>query len=188
MEGSIVFSVTLSLLPPAPKARRASQFRRSVAQGSPIVSLAQAYTVQIASMSESYVGTKETGGLNRGFTLIELMVAVAVVAIIAMIAIPSYTSQVVKGRRSSAEAYLMDVAQREQQYLLDARAYAYSETALSTTAPVDVSAYYTIDFPPPVLGPPNFIARATPKAGTAQAGDAVLTIDNNGAKAPTNLW
>jgi type IV pilus assembly protein PilE len=145
-------------------------------------------------MSESYVGTKQPGGLNRGFTLIELMVAVAIVAIIAMIAIPSYTAQIVKGRRSSAEAFLLDIAQREQQYLLDVRGYAYSVATLysvatpNTATPVDVSTYYTIDFPAPAAGPPNFIARATPIAGTAQAGDVVLTIDNTGAKTPANVW
>jgi type IV pilus assembly protein PilE len=142
-------------------------------------------------MSESNVGTKETGGASRGFTLIELMIAVAVVAILAMIALPTYTAQIVKGRRSAAEAALLDIAQREQQYLLDARSYAYSELALNTTTPVNVSTYYTISFlpsPPPVGGPPIFTALATPKAGTAQANDAVLTIDQTGAKTPVNLW
>src|SRR5713226_435178 len=103
-------------------------------------------------MSESNVETIETGGASRGFTLIELTIAVAVVAILAMIAIPTYTAQMVKGRRSSAEAALLDIAQREQQYLLDARSYAYSVTALNTTTPANVLAYYTIDFlpnPPP---------------------------------------
>ena len=142
-------------------------------------------------MSESNVETKKTGGASRGFTLIELMIAVAVVAILAMIAIPTYTAQMVKGRRSSAEAVLLDIAQRQQQYLLDSRSYAYSVAALNTTTPVNVSAYYTIDFlpnPPPVAGPPIFTARATPIAGTAQANDAVLTIDQTGAKTPVGMW
>jgi type IV pilus assembly protein PilE len=141
-------------------------------------------------MSESNVGTKETGGASRGFTLIELMIAVAVVAILAMIAIPTYTAQMIKGRRSSAEAALLDIAQRQQQYMLDARSYAYSVTALNTTTPVNVSAYYTISICPcPAPVPPViFTAIATPIAGTAQANDAVLTIDQTGAKAPANLW
>jgi type IV pilus assembly protein PilE len=125
---------------------------------------------------------------RAGFTLIELMIAVAIVAIVAMIAVPSYKAQLVKGRRSSAEAALMDIAQREQQYLLDVRGYAYSVAALNTTTPVDVSNYYTITFPNPVAGPPNFTAVATPIAGTAQAGDVTLTIDNTGAKTPANTW
>jgi type IV pilus assembly protein PilE len=132
---------------------------------------------------------------HAGFTLIELMIAVAIVAIVAMIAIPSYKAQLVKGRRSSAEAALLDIAQREQQYLLDARGYAYSVTALYSVAalnaaiPVNVLNYYTISFaPPPLVGPPTFTALATPIAGTAQAGDVTLTIDQTGAKAPANIW
>ena len=140
-------------------------------------------------MSESSVKAKETGGFNRGFTLIELMIAIAVVAILAVIAIPAYTSQMVKGRRSSAEAFLMDVAQREQQYLLDARAYAPNVTTLNTTIPVDVNNYYQINITPNAVGtPPSFTASATPLPGTAQAGDATLTIDNTGAKTPAGLW
>jgi len=116
------------------------------------------------------------------------MIAVAIVAIIAMIAIPSYTSQMVKGRRSSAEAVLMDIAQRQQQYLLDVRGYAPDLATLNTTIPVNVSAYYTVTIDPLPAGVPTFTARAVPIAGTAQAGDVVLTIDNTGAKTPAGTW
>jgi type IV pilus assembly protein PilE len=140
-------------------------------------------------MSESNVRTKEGSGVNRGFTLIELMIAVAIVAIIAMIAIPSYTAQIVKGRRSAAEAVLLDIAQRQQQYLLDTRGYAPNVAALNTTTPVNVSAYYNVQIDPlPAGPPPSFTARATPLPGTAQAGDVTLTIDNTGVKAPAGTW
>jgi type IV pilus assembly protein PilE len=139
-------------------------------------------------MSESNVGTKETGGASRGFTLIELMVAVAVVAILAMIAIPAYTAQMIKGRRSSAEAVLLDIAQRQQQYFLDSRAYAPDWATVGTTIPVNVSAYYLIKTAPGAGLPPTFTATATPLPGTAQAGDVTLIIDQTGAKTPANLW
>jgi len=142
----------------------------------------------IIDMSESDSGTKASGGANRGFTLIELMIAVAVVAILAMIAIPTYTSQVVKGRRSAAEAVLLDIAQRQQQYLIDARAYAASVAALGTTTPANVSAYYTVTTVPAAGPPPTFTATATPIAGTSQAGDVTLGIDNTGAKTPAGIW
>ena len=60
----------------------------------------------------------------RGFTLIELMIAVAVVAILAAIGYPSYTEHIRKSRRATAQAALMDLASRQQAYLLDRRAYA----------------------------------------------------------------
>jgi type IV pilus assembly protein PilE len=125
---------------------------------------------------------------RAGFTLIELMITVAIVAILAMIAIPSYNAQMVKGRRSSAEAALLDIAQRQQQYLLDVRGYAANVAALNTTTPVDVSSYYTIAIAAAAGPPPTFTASATPIAGTAQAGDVVLTINNTGAKTPAGTW
>ena len=135
------------------------------------------------------------GGRTSGFTLVELMIACAVVAILAAIAVPSYAVYMKKSRRGNAEATLMDIAQREQQYLLDARTYAPDVATLNTTVPVDVSAYYTIQIcqttapcGAPGGTPPAFAVIATPIAGSPQAGDYTLTIDNTGAKSPSGVW
>lgn len=131
----------------------------------------------------------------RGMTLIELMVAVAIVGILTTIAVPSYALFMKKSRRGDTESTLMDIAQREQQYLLDVRAYAPDIATLNTTLPADVSAYYTIQIcrttapcAAPGGTPPTFAIIATPIAGTAQAGDFTLTLDNTGAKTPTSVW
>ena len=130
-----------------------------------------------------------------GFTLVELMIAVAVVAILTSIALPSYALYVKKSRRGEAESALMDIAQREQQYLLDARAYAPNLATLSTSVSTDVTSYYTIQIcqtttpcAAPGGTPPTFAVIATPIAGTAQAGDYTLTLDNTGAKGPAGVW
>lgn len=136
----------------------------------------------------------------RGFTLIELMIVLVIVSILLGVAIPSYTLQMKKSRRSDAEATLMDIAQREQQYLNDARAYAPTTAVLYAGAggvPVDVSSYYTITIcqtPPPAAcnppggAPPTYVVVATPIAGSPQAGDYTLTLDNTGARGPTAAW
>jgi len=132
---------------------------------------------------------------THGFTLIELMITCAIVAILAAIAVPSYALYMKKSRRGDTEAALMDIAQRQQQYLIDARTYAPDLVTLGTTVPADVLAYYTIQIcqttapcNPPGGAPPTFALIATPIAGTAQAGDFTLTLDNTGAKTPASVW
>ena len=123
----------------------------------------------------------------RGFTLIELLFVIAIVAILAAIALPSYQAQIRKGNRAAAQSYMMDLAQRQGQYLLDARAYASTEAALGyTVTPADVGSYYTIGIAAPVVSPPAFTITAT--AIGAQVADANLTIDNQGTKTPSDKW
>jgi type IV pilus assembly protein PilE len=59
----------------------------------------------------------------RGFTLMELMIVVAVVAILGAIALPSYNQHVIRGNRTAAQRFMMDVADREEQFLNSMRAY-----------------------------------------------------------------
>lgn len=125
---------------------------------------------------------------HRGFTLIEVMVAIAVIAILAAAAMPAYTSYVLRGNRGAAQQFLLDVAQREQQYFADARAYGDTLTALSMTVPATVAKYYDISIEVDDGPPPGFTVTATPKTGTAQADDVTLSIDGKGAKLPADKW
>lgn len=120
----------------------------------------------------------------KGFTLIEILVTVAIVGILAAIAIPSYSNYMQKSRRASAQAHLMDIAQRQQQYLLDARAYAPDLHALGISTPSDVSPYYSpiaivINIPG---APPSFTVTAQPIATQANDKCGTLGIDNVGNK------
>ena len=128
-----------------------------------------------------------------GFTLIELMIVVALIAVLTAIAFPSYLSHVRKGRRAEVQAFMMDMAQRQAQYFTDSRKYALDSgstkayTTLKTNFPSDLTNYYTVTTAERTGVSPSFLITAT--ALGDQKNDKVtstvikaLTIDDTGAK------
>ena len=99
---------------------------------------------------------------SRGFSLIELMVTVAVIAILAAVAYPSYTRYIVRSNRAAAQGYMLEVSGLQQRYLLDARAYAAQLGDLATTVPATVANNYTISTAPVAGPPPGFTVTAVP--------------------------
>src|SRR5271154_126450 len=67
---------------------------------------------------------------SSGFTLVELMVTVAIVTILATIAVASYTSQIQKSRRTEAKSALLDLAGREERLFSTSNTYSSDEAAL----------------------------------------------------------
>lgn len=124
---------------------------------------------------------------QNGFSLIELMIAVVIVGILAAVALPSYQNYVVKGNRAAAQAFMMDVENRQKQYLLDARSYAPDIATLGMTAPADVSGFYTVTITASAT-PPAFEIKATPVAGTRQEADGELILLSDGTKSPADKW
>jgi type IV pilus assembly protein PilE len=126
-----------------------------------------------------------------GFTLIELMVTVAIIALLAAIAIPNYSQYMVRSNRTAAKQFILTIASKQEQYILDARQYAtgiFGSGAgnLNLVAPSETNRY---DFTLAACAAPctTYTITATPKAAfPAQVADGVLTLDNIGTK--TGTW
>lgn len=121
---------------------------------------------------------------NRGFTLIEIMIVVAIVGILAAIAIPSYQQYVTQSRRAEAQAYMAELALREERYR--AANNAYADHTVSTIG-VSNSTYYTFTI---VAGTNTYTITATAK-GTQSTKDSSctpLTLTEAGTKGPASCW
>lgn len=127
---------------------------------------------------------------ERGMTIVELLIVMVVIAVLSAIAYPAYQNQLRKGSRAAAQALLVNIANREAQYLLDARNYAVGPAALgalNVVLPTEVAPYYTVVVENAAGGttgsiPPTFRVRATPIAGTRQEPDGELVLVHDGSK------
>ena len=129
---------------------------------------------------------------QRGFTLIEVMVVVVIIAILAAVAYPSYQDYVIRSNRGAAESFMLEVASRQERYLLDARQYASGigsgANELNITIPSTVSKNYTLATTDNGgTTPPTYTVTAAPTGtqATADAKCGTLGIDQTGTKTVT---
>ncbi len=136
----------------------------------------------------------------RGFTLIELMITVLVLAILSVIAIPIYEHQIAESRRTDARTAVLELAAREERYYATNNAYTdipadlgYGTAQSPVQWPVTVgSGYYevTATVPDPNIAAPSFLITAVPVPGGTQAQEdtscASFTVDSTGAQAATD--
>lgn len=147
------------------------------------------------TMAMRHLGGLASGQKKRGFTLVELMIVVAIVAILAAIAFPSYQRQVRKSHRTAAKTTLLDVASREERYYATQNAYTGLATLAYASSTVSVPSatenYYNVTL---TLGTPTngYTATATPQGDQTQDTCGAYSITNLGVQSVTgtdsNCW
>lgn len=122
--------------------------------------------------------------LYRGFTLIELMIAIVILAIIASVALPSYQESVRKTRRADAKAALMQAAAMQERFFTENNAYTGNIGLIGGAVSPDQNYDIAVSVACPGGGAGTcFRLTATPRG--AQAGDGKCTefsLDETGAK------
>jgi type IV pilus assembly protein PilE len=117
---------------------------------------------------------------QKGFTLVELMITVVIIAILASIALPSYQDSVRKTRRAAAQADLMELASHMERVYTSDGVYGDASTALPDLG----TEQYTLSF----SGTPTadtFTIQAVPTGSQSSDSCGTLTISNTGATTPT---
>jgi type IV pilus assembly protein PilE len=128
----------------------------------------------------------------KGFSLIELMIAVAIIGILASIALPSYRNYIIKSSRAAAQTELIELASIQEKIYLNSNAYttsittAYNGTSaggLGRTSGQTTDGKYDLSI---TSASPyqTFTITATPVATLSQNGDGNLSIGQNGIR----LW
>jgi len=128
---------------------------------------------------------------KKGFTLIELMITVAIISILASVAYPSYTQYVLRAKRGDAKAALLSVQLAEEKYRANNPSYG-TLAQLGLDPMTSSDGYYTITIPAAPTGAVYSIT-ATPKSPHADAYCATLVINQDSVKTATgtdsnNCW
>lgn len=110
-----------------------------------------------------------SGGFQRGFTLIELMIVVATVGVLALIAYPSFQDSVRKGRRADALAGLMRLQQLQERFRGNQPAYASAVASMPGGATESPERHYTLSID--AAAGASYTMSATAKNGSPQFAD-----------------
>tara|TARA_R110001583_G_scaffold173287_1_gene327190 strand:- start:35212 stop:35631 length:420 start_codon:yes stop_codon:yes gene_type:complete len=123
---------------------------------------------------------------QQGFTLIELMIVIAIIAILTAIALPSYQDSVRKARRGDVQGAMLEMSNFMEREFTETNSYA----GVTIAATGVTSDYYTFTTPIPNLTATSYTLTAVPQGGQANDSCGTLTLSQTGVKGAdtTGCW
>lgn len=120
----------------------------------------------------------------RGFTLVELMIVVAVIAILAAVAIPSYGRYAYRARRVDGKELLLRIANAQERYYATFNRYGALTDIGYTNPASSEKSYYSVKLAPATSTAQSYTATANPAGAQTKDVCGALSIDNAGVKLP----
>lgn len=127
------------------------------------------------------------GSMDRGFTLVEIMVVVAIIGLLASIALPSYRQHILRSSRAQGQACVSQIAQALERRYTTALSYAGAMPVVGCTTEGGLDTRYGIAAD---ITARTYIIRATPLGAQAEDTCGTMSLNQQGAKtgAKANCW
>ncbi len=122
---------------------------------------------------------------QNGFTLVELVIVILIIAVLAAISIPGYREYVMRGHRRAAQAAMMEIAAQQRQYFVANRSFA-TAAELGYALPPEVDRNYDFAIVVGAGAVPSYTINFTAVGG--QAADGNLALTSEGVKTPAEKW